>query len=240
MKENDYSKFRDINIYKDLPIKFLEYDIFMDILKFENTNTLEDLFLLYDSGYLNDFNKKGAKHLKSIIELLRFDYLDISLDISFDLNKKIEGNILDAKVMHTLINLGFTLSEYAMLFYYYDSNYLKLTKYKKNISILELLKVFYDDISYQLGKIIQSEENNNVLQNNLLLQNIKYKTLILIDALMKQEKENNKNEFNRELELLKDMKKFFEIRKDIDKQINLLNQQIKLYKDISHINSKTK
>ena len=240
MKENDYSKFRDINIYKDLPIKFLEYDIFMDILKFENTNTLEDLFLLYDSGYLNDFNKKGAKHLKSIIELLRFDYLDISLDISFDLNKKIEGNILDAKVMHTLINLGFTLSEYAMLFYYYDSNYLKLTKYKKNISILELLKVFYEDISYQLGKIIQSEENNNVLQNNLLLQNIKYKTLILIDALMKQEKANNKNEFNRELELLKDMKKFFEIRKDIDKQINLLNQQIKLYKDISHINSKTK
>ncbi len=240
MKENDYSKFRDINIYKDLPIKFLEYDIFMDILKFENTNTLEDLFLLYDSGYLNDFNKKGAKHLKSIIELLRFDYLDIYLDISFDLNKKIEGNILDAKVMHTLINLGFTLSEYAMLFYFYDSNYLKLTKYKKNISILELLKVFYEDIPYQLGKIIQSEENNSVLQNNLLLQNIKYKTLILIDALMKQENENNKNEFNRELELLKDMKKFFEIRKDIDKQINLLNQQIKLYKDISYINSKTK
>ncbi len=240
MKENDYSKFRDINIYKDLPIKFLEYDIFMDILKFENTNTLEDLFLLYDSGYLNDFNKKGAKHLKSIIELLRFDYLDISLDISFDLNKKIEGNILDAKVMHTLMNLGFTLSEYAMLFYYYDNNYLKLTKYKKNISILELLKFFYDDIPYQLSKIIQSEENNNVLQNNLLLQNIKYKTLILIDALMKQENENKKNEFNRELELLKDMKKFFEIRKDIDKQINLLNQQFKIYKDISHINSKTK
>lgn len=240
MQKSDYSKFRDIYIYNDLPIKFLEYDIFMDILKFENTNTLEDLFLLYDSGYLNDFNKKGAKHLKSIIELLRFDYLDISLDISFDLNKKIEGNILDAKVMHTLMNLGFTLSEYVMLFYYYDNNYLKLTKYKKNISILELLKIFYDDIPYQLGKIIQSEENNNVLQNNLLLQNIKYKTLILIDALMKQENENKKNEFNRELELLKDMKKFFEIRKDIDKQINLSNQQIKIYKDISHINSKIK
>ena len=57
---------------------------------------------------------------------------------------------------------------------------------------------------------------------------------------MKQENENKKNEFNRELELLKDMKKFFEIRKDIDKQINLSNQQIKIYKDISHINSKIK
>lgn len=146
MKQIDYSIFRHINIFTDLPLdlyigdeKNVKHVIPTQLEELEIT-TLDQLFSAYDNGIFNDMRRSGNRTIKGIIELLRYKYLNEPLVADDFLDNKVleskqkEGSV---KVINLLSRLGLTQDEILLFLssidLEYDLTYLEL--FEKYISI---------------------------------------------------------------------------------------------------------
>lgn len=215
-------KLQEMDIYKDLPIKFLEFDEFIFILKKENIHNLQELFNLYDSNYFNNSNKVVIKELKAIIELLKFEYTNEMCINNNLLEKTITYKNINKKLIDLLINMGFTLLESFGLICYF--NYYFDNSNMKEIKIIDLLNNYINDYLFQLKEIIPIELKNNLLKG-IIIQNIKYKIYILMDYL---------KSLNMDIEFNKEMALFMDMKNNIQMKANLEEQQILIRKQIDH------
>lgn len=108
--EKDYSPFRFINVFTDLPInihigneKNVKHVVSSQLADYGIT-TLDQLFQAYDEGMFDDLRKSGHKTIKGIVEILKNVYLGEPL---------IVDAIVDDKTapLATLFRFGFTEDE---------------------------------------------------------------------------------------------------------------------------------
>lgn len=244
--EKDYSKFREITIKEDLPIKFIsgEYnkDVY-DVFEKLNIKTLEDLFIAYNNGYFNDKRKRFYVEIKGQTELLMAYYMNTPL-IADDvletrINLKSQDTISERyenyKFCNDLKRVGISKAEYFMLYQYCMNKCGKISTYEGGtLSILHIMQKFTEDIEYQSGITATTPAYN---QNDILvIQNLKFKTE-LYEKYIEHKKHldqgdigfknlNGAVDFGVVRELESQMKFLLNARNNLDAQIELLQSQL--------------
>lgn len=184
MEVNDYSKFKKIKINGDLPISFLSFDKYHDVLdvfKRLNIETLEDLFKAYDEGYFNDKRKRYNIEIKGQTELLMAYYMNTPLvgdkllekTVSIGLKEIINQQFENPKFVNDLMRVGISRIESFVLYQYsiFISPKLKEDENKTSIRLNQLIKMFANDKEYQ--SVLTATNTYNEIE---VIQNLKFKS----------------------------------------------------------------
>lgn len=246
MGKKDYSKFREITIREDLPIKFISgeynkdiYDVFEKI----NIKTLKDLFTAYDNGYFNDKRKRFNIEIKGQIELLMAYYMNTPLIASGVLNKRVNMQSHDTinelyenyEFRNELKRVGISKAEFIMLYQYCMNRQGHISTYEDGtLSIMHIIQKFIDDKEYQSGITATTPSYNQ--SDILVIQNLKFKAE-LYERYLGYEKQleqygtgyknvNGAVDFGVIQELEKQMKFLLKARNNLDAQIEWLQSQL--------------
>lgn len=184
MDINDYSKFKRIKINGDLPISFLSFDKYHDILdvfRKLNIETLEDLFKAYDEGYFNDKRKRYNIEIKGQTELLMAYYMNTPLvadkflekTVCLGLKEIINQQFENPKFVNDLMRVGISRAELGVLYRYsiFVSPKLKEDENKTSIRLDQLIKSFANDKEYQ--SVLTATNIYNEIE---VIQNLKFKS----------------------------------------------------------------
>lgn len=232
MEIRDYSQFRDIVISKDLPIKFFNGTLVISSMAFEKLGiqTLEDLFIAYENGILN--NEDLNYDLKGLTEMLLSYYTGTPLVADDILNKELvsanlENEINSHEIIVGLRRLGITYSERKILCEYCRQSY---SKFGERTTIFEILQKLSNDGIFILS-VASSRPFSGGISDFTSLQNLMFKIEFLKfylaqDKAMLETRDLDSAEYDI-ISHLEDQQVFlYRTRQNLDKQIQILEEQL--------------
>lgn len=255
--EKNYSKFGEIKIKEDLPIKFigrnsLNKDVY-GVFEKLNIKTLEDLFIAYNNGDFNDKRKSFFPEIKGQTELLMAYYMNTPLvadeiletRINFESYDTINEQFENNKFCSDLGRAGISTAEQFMLYRYCINKQGKImsTYAHSTLSIMSIMQRFADDEEYQAGIIATATSYTK--DDLLIIQNLKFKSK-LYENYMEHKKDleqggtgfknvNGAVDFEVVGELKSQMNFLLNARKNLDTQIELLQSQLTSVKNAGGI-----